>query len=170
MINWFAEVDPKYKSYVAEAVYLLYLACAKISKELLRQAEKNKILQLKVESDGPRRDKFVDKIVEIISKVSPTGNIRREVDALSEIIACMRTEGETPAENANRFNRSVAKYSNMTCMLTDATSRQFAIVLLSNANLSPDALNSMTYQLTSTEKVGLDVRRIRILFSKEEME
>lgn len=50
----------------------------------------------------------------------------------------------------------VANYVNLLSILSPVTSRQFAIMLMRNAALSTDTLNSITYQMTSatTSKEG----------------
>lgn len=61
-----------------------------------------------------------------------------------------------------------ARYANISSTLTGSTSLQFAIMLLNNANLTPDTFNTLIYQLTSTDKKGSPNHDVVIVLAEGE--
>jgi len=83
---------------------------------------------------------------------SPTERARREVDILSDIQNCQRTSTEHTSAFETKFNSVVAQYTNQATELTDVTNRQFALLMLRNAELYTGNLNSLLFRLTSSDK------------------
>lgn len=63
----------------------------------------------------------------------------------------MRENNEEADNFVTRFTTAVTSYVNQTTPLSNATSRQLAILMLRNANLSPDSMNSIIFQLTNAK-------------------
>lgn len=144
MIKLFAKADPKYKGIVSGAGQLAYLVCDGNSKELIRQAEKNNFISLKGDEKDPPRKTLNQGIIGSMASVTPTDVIRMEFEVLSQIISCKGNVGETPAEYTNRFNGALASYVNLKSTLNTGTSFRFTVMMLRNANMSPDTLNART--------------------------
>lgn len=97
--------------------------------------------------------------------------MRREVDSLSILIACTRNKNEPADQFENRFSGAVARFANLTILLTPSPSRKFAILLLRNAVLSSDTLNAVIYQLTNRHQEGVsDGAPTNIAVTKHEAE
>lgn len=115
------------------------------AKEIIRKTENKKVILLKGDEKDPSWKKLLEVIVAIIASETPADAIRMEVEVISQIIECKRNVGETPAEYANRFNSAVASYVNLTYKLNYSTIRQFSVMMLRNANMSPNTINALTY-------------------------
>ena len=170
MLTQFAKVDSKSKAILEGAGHLIYLSCDTLSQELLNQAEKSGELVLDGQQDDVSRNKMVEKILNTIAKDTPTEKVKREVDLLTEIQSCQRTSDESPSTFAVRFSSAVAAYANQTVELNENTSRQFAVLMLRNANLSPDTLNSLLFQLTTNITRRPRQHTARVELTKQELD
>lgn len=94
-------------------------------------------------SSNEERLKMVESILNAIAKDSAVEKFRREVDLLTQIQNSRKEDGENTAGFTARFTAAVATYSNQNSLLTAYTSRQFAILMLRDAGLSPDIMNSL---------------------------
>lgn len=168
MMNSFAQADSKYRAHVQGAGHLIFMMCDMTSKEILKQAETDGKLTLKGNESDPTRTALVESIVEVLATESPTEAVRHEVDILSDIVACVRRKDEAPREFATRFRGVIARYVNATKMLSPPVSRQFAVMMLRNAELSSDTMNAIMFQLSSLGKPTSNTV-IEIKLSAEEM-
>lgn len=119
-------------SIVGNAIYFAY---GEIAQNLLSQVEKAEKISLPGEAEDQDRSNLIDYIISVIAKDSPTEIIRQELDMLTEIHKCVRKLNEQPVDFVNRFKRAVARYFNHTTGINDNTSRQFADMLIRNANV-----------------------------------
>lgn len=55
----------------------------------------------------------------------------------------------------DRFKAAVACYTVRAGSVSETTDRQFGILLIQNADMSPDMLNSITFQVLSCAKLSL---------------
>lgn len=83
MMIQLAMEDPKNKSHVSAAGHLLYMAGDGTAKQMIKQAEKSKLLTLKGIPEDTTRELLGGSIINIISRESPTDAVRAEVDVLS---------------------------------------------------------------------------------------
>lgn len=149
MIRSGAEVDNKHKAILRGAGHVVYMACDELAQELLKQMEKAGKLNMDGAESDATRSKLIESIIDTIAKDTPNESVMREVDFLSAIQSCIRNEGESVPKFVNRFKGTVARYVNQTAELNAFANRQFAILILRNAKLSPGTMNSVTFQLTT---------------------
>ena len=152
MIRKFGDSDNKYKAVIHGIGHIIYIACDDNSQELLARAEKSGSVNLEGRDGDGTIQRMVEKIINVISKDTPSERVRREAELLSNIQTCVRNESETPEQFANRFNAAVARFSNQTGTPSRKESNHFAVVLIRNAKLTPDSLNALTFQLTTQNK------------------
>lgn len=62
---------------------------------------------------------------------------------------CKRGKEKSSSTYVNRFNGTVARYVNEIGKLRLHASKQFAITMLRNENLTSDTMNTVTFQLTT---------------------
>lgn len=72
---------------------------------------------------------------------------------MADIHKCKKLATEKTSQYASRFNAAVASHVNQTSNLMDAGSRQFAILRIRNAKLSPDTMNAILFQLNALNKM-----------------
>ena len=161
MLIVFAEVDTKSKAMLMGAGHLIYRCCDDYAQQMIQSAEKSGNIIPKGTADDLSRELLVESIIDVIAKQSTTELVRMEVDLLSDIQKCIRKQGESPHNCANRFAGTVARYVNQTTKLTELSSRQFAVTMLRNAKLTPDTLNGLIFQLTY--KIDVNSRLCRFL-------
>lgn len=114
MMSQILRADPKYKKHVSAAGHLIYIDCDGTAKEIIQQAEKNTVLTLKRYDRDATPESLVEKIIDVISKESPTDAFRAEVKVLSQIIACTRKTDDKPRYFHSEFSGLVGKYVNLT--------------------------------------------------------
>lgn len=150
MINNCAIVDTKHRAILASIGHNIYLACDKIARELLKQAEKTGRLNMDGDESDPTRVNLVTAILDIVAKDTPNEAVMREVDLLSAIQKCQRSNTESAPDYVSRFSGAVAEYVNQTNELNQFANRQFSILMLRNARLTPNTMNAVTFQLGTT--------------------
>lgn len=111
---------------------------------------------------------MLEAVFNLTAKDSPTKLVRREVDLLTQIEVCSQKNGETVATYAPRFNNVVAQYVNQTTSLSDASSRQLALLMLRNALLSTDTLNTLIFRLTAISKTTVTASSEEIILNIDE--
>lgn len=169
MINGCAEVDTKHKAILRSAGHLVYMACDGLSKELLKQKENSGKLNMDGETEDKNRSKLMESIIETIAKDTPNEAVMREVELLSNIQLCQRNNTETVPEFVGRYKGAVARYVNQTAELTEFANRQFAIIMLRNAKLASNTMNTVTFQITTkASSVENTHKEIEISLSEEE--
>ena len=89
----------------------------------------------------------METIISVIAKDSPTEKVRQELDMLTDVHTCIRKGDEQPADFVSRFKGAVARYVNHTAGIDESTSRQFAVMLIRNAQLTADNANTVSLQL-----------------------
>lgn len=107
-------------------------------------------------------------ILSVIAKDTASERIRIEVELLTDIISCTLGPTEIPADFANMYMSTVARCANHNGMLPDSAHRQFSVLLLRNAVLSPDTINALTFQLTNKGSHEVHKVDINISVSDEE--
>lgn len=125
------------------------MACDGTAKKMIKQAEKKKVLALKGDEEDTIRKVLIEEIINFTSKKSPEDAF---IDVLSQIIAWVCKKDENLNEYANRFSGEVERYVKLKYTLTTAKRRQFAFMLLQNAVLPADTMNTIMYQLTMAKK------------------
>ena len=163
MIRKFGESDNKYKPLLYCIGHIIYMGCDENAQEVLARAEKSGAVNLEGRDDDITQQGIVQEIINIIAKDTPSERVRREVELLSNIQTCVRSELQTPEQFANRFNAAVARFSNQTDTLTSRESKLFAVLLIRNAKLTSDSLNALTLQLTTpTKEATIGVNEVSI--------
>lgn len=84
---------------------------------------------------------MISNILNILEMDTPGDTVKREADALTRIHSCERKPPKTPSKYASRFFAAVARYHNESENVGHTMNRQFALLMLRNANLSLDTLN-----------------------------
>lgn len=163
-------VDPKFKGMLCAVGQLIFMACDETTQDLLQKAGNSGLLCLDGSEDVPKRSKLTEQTLKVIAKESETDHIKKEVELLSEIPTVQRNTGETPSKYVVRFNRVIAKYANHSGVIGYKDNRQFAILMLKNANLSPDTINSVMFQLTILYKSAVRSGSARISCSRSDIE
>lgn len=148
-----ANSDKKYKGILSAAGNLIYWACDVHAQDMLQKAELAGELNLDGSEDDEDRTNLVESIINIIAKESPTDKLRQEVELLTAIHNCERESKESPAEYVVRFNSALARYANQSGSIDQRASRQFATLMIKNAKLSPDTLNSVMFQLSTQSSI-----------------
>lgn len=152
-INIFVEMDNKLKAFSAGAGYLIYLSCDSDAQDLLSMAEAiNNIVLDGSDKDDLRKENMIKNIIKTIAKDSPTEIINRGNQMLADIRECKRGETENVSDYFTYLNGCVARYVDQSSPLSDFTSRRFAFLILRNAQLISDTMNSIVLQLTSHAK------------------
>lgn len=128
---------------------LIYRACEKTAKDMLQKEERRGNVTLKGSKDDLDRSILVMTIIETVAKDSDTEKINREAKMLGKIKQCVRNKSETTEAFANRFDGGVARYITHTVNTDDRNGKQWAVLLIQNANLTPDTGNEGTFQLTT---------------------
>lgn len=96
-------------------------------------------------------------ILALIAKESPKYNIHCELKIITAIPTCKLKHSETPDVFAIRYKACVARYINQSTTAHSVDYRQWEVKLLRNAMLTPDTLNSITFQVTAN--VSLNTTR-----------
>lgn len=148
-INDLAEKDSKFEGVLKGVGNRIYLCCDFHSRDLLTRAENSGKLSLRGSDEDPSRTNLFESIIEIITRDAPSEMIKREIDLLTEIYSCTRTNGEKPLMYATRFSSTLTQYINVTGPTDDRSSHQFAALLLQNSNLTPDTFNSVMFQISA---------------------
>lgn len=104
-----AEGDKKAKDMVHVSRYMIFLACDRLERDLIRQAQRDGSVSIKGGVLDVDRSILVSLIIDVIEKDKPTEVVRREVAMLTDIQSCMRYEGETPAKFSNCFSSVVTR-------------------------------------------------------------
>lgn len=73
---------------------------------------------------------------------------------LSDIQACKQKPTESPDVFSNRYKTLVFRYVNQLTVAHKGDNHQCAVMLLSNALLTPDTLNALTFQLTAGASIA----------------
>lgn len=149
IIRSFAKFDHKSQARLDMVGLIIYMSCDADTKAKLRAAETGGILNLKGEIDDPDRSHLISQILSTIAAESASEKIQREVTMLNNIHQCNRHKNETPETFANRFDAKVAEYVHQRSDKHSSNDQQWALLMLQNANLTPDTLNSITFQLTT---------------------
>lgn len=149
IVRSFAQADPKAKARLDMMGLIIYLACDDEAKAKLRAEETENRLILKGSSDDPNRVALIEKLLTAIAYETPSERIQREVAMLTDIHGCKRDEYEDTESYANKFEALVAKYVHQKNRRSPSDDQQWALLLLQNANLTADTLNSITFQLTA---------------------
>lgn len=149
IIRSFAKFDRKSEARLDMVGLIIYMSCDTDSKAKLRAAETEGVLNLKGQTNDPERIQLISRILDVIAAESASEKIQREVTLLNEIHQCRRQKNETPDTFANRFDGKVAEYVHQSNDKYSSNDQQWALLMLQNANLTPDTRNSITFQLTT---------------------
>lgn len=149
MLRVMAASDPKANARLRSVGLMLYLAADDDAKETIKQAETEGQFVLKGSDEDPDRTELVEALLTLIATETPTEKVQREVEMLNEIQTCKRRPSETADVFANRYKACIARYVNQTTVSSPGSDKQWAVMLLRNAMLSPDTLNAITFQLTT---------------------
>lgn len=131
------------------ADHWINLNCDQSAQYMLQPADSEGLILLYGEDYDHRREKLVEKIIDIIARESSTELIKTEVDVVTEVHFCERWKGETASEFVNRFNGALARYTNQAGSQSELPDLQFATLLIRNAKMSPDTTKSIVFQLTA---------------------
>lgn len=110
-------------------------------------------LRLDNEAKDPSRSSLVETVIDIIAKDLPTEIVQREVDLLRNIHLCTQKHDVAPATFANGVSSMVARYSVRIRELDGFNDRQFAVLIIQNANLSNDTRSSLIFMITTDSNV-----------------
>lgn len=127
------------------AGYLIYLDCGHQFQETLKEAEHSGRLSIDSYQNDPSGIILVENILEVIAIDSASWSVKREVDLLTNIYTSTRQEFEPADDFVVKFTSAVTSYANQTLPLNGPTNRQLAILMLRNAKLSPDTMNSIIF-------------------------
>lgn len=164
ILNTIAQSDLETKGLLNGAGHLIYLACDNGAQCILRQAEVNGRLNLSGRDTDPSIVISTSTIIKPIAKDSANERIQNELDCLENVYDCRRNDGESLNSYVNRFRGNVARFSIRACRISEKTSRHFGMLMIKNADLSPDTLSSFTLQLKfptmAAEVLPTRVRRL----------
>lgn len=107
MIHKISESENNYKAMLCGIGHMIYMECNENSQELLARAEKLGLVNLEGRDGDDSRQGMVEEIIKVIVRDTPSERVKREVEILLNIQACVRNESETPEQFANRFNAAV---------------------------------------------------------------
>lgn len=113
----------------------------------MRAEETEKRLLLKGCTTDPDQTQLIAKVMNTIAHETPSEKIQREVNILNDIHQCKSGSNETTESYANKLE--VEKYVHHTNKITTTDDQKSAMLLIQDANLSPDTLNSVTFPLTA---------------------
>lgn len=158
------------KGSLRNAGYAIYRACDEQAKDRLEQAETSGILTLKGnDTEDPNRTHLVQTIIDLISKESINDKVARQVQLLADIQNCKRRTGEPPSDFSERFMSAVARYCVYTGALNESESRQFAVMMIKNAMLSPETQANFIIQLTSITNSGAKSKTTNIMLLTDDL-
>lgn len=149
VVSQVSEADRKFKGVLNAAGTLIFWACDRNAQDMLKQAEVGGKFCIDGHENDPNRTKLVEEVLSVIAKETPTDKLRKEVDLLDTIHKCSRANGQTPSEYVVAFNGALARYVNETGAVDEKTSRQFSTLMIKNACLPADTLNSLMFQLST---------------------
>lgn len=115
------------------------------------------------EDGDAARAKLVEKIIGNNSEDIPNEAVMRKVDQLTSVWAFQRSGKETVPLFLRIFKGKVAKYVNKTTEITTFENRQFALLMLRKAKMSPKILNGVNLQLITTVPSCMTIGRINDL-------
>lgn len=149
MMHTISKVENKAKGLFICSETLIFEACDSIAQDILTRADRAGKVDLAGKEDDECRTKLVEGIIGVVAQDTPAESVRREVDILTVIQTCVRGDMETPERFSSRLNRAVARYAIQCGEMDQTTDRQFAVLMIRNAKLSNDTMNSLTFKLTA---------------------
>lgn len=121
--------------------------CDETPNELLKQAGVDEMVALRGRTDYPVRTQLAESIICILAKNSLTESVCAYVGGISEIAAYVQGVIEFPIEFCALVKGGIARHVSVSRALSASSSRQFVSLMLRNASLSSDTMNSIMYEL-----------------------
>lgn len=154
MMNSIAEADANYRAHMYDAGHLIFMMCDAMTKEILKQAEKDGKHSFKENEQNTDQTAFVESIISVLASETLAEIVRSMIDFFSDIAACSERKDRAPCEFSTCFRGAIARYVSVSSMISSAVSRQFAVMMLYNANLSSNTMNAICTSFYRSNKTN----------------